>query len=256
MQTIILPTETHRFYDGHIPETVHAVWVGNTPGEEKISMDHITAHLDGIAFDILDDGRRLHVDLPLLGMHNAGNLTRAYAAATVYGDLSEDEIQNAVRKVHLPSGRLERWTGPEGTSFLHDAYNANPSSMAEAMRLMQQYDVPKCLILGDMRELGPQSPDLHRALGKSAAAVHPVRLLCVGDSADFIRNGAIGAGLSPDSIRCVVSDELDIGLKWLEPALTPQTLCLIKGSRGVRLERVLDYFHAERRSSHTQEPSC
>ncbi len=246
LKRIILPSETRKFFEHRIPDGVKAVWVGDENSRENITFQHINAALDSIQFDIHNGQERLHIELPLLGTHNAGNLTRAFAAVSEQ-PISETDINRAVAQIHLPSGRLERWTGEQGTSFLHDAYNANPSSMTEALKLMSLYDVKKCLILGDMRELGPESPNLHRNLGKNAAQINPEKILCVGDSASFIREGAIQAGLPKNDIFCTSSDELEKGLSWLSQSLTHDTLCLIKGSRGVKLERVLDFYHAKRR---------
>ena len=246
LRAAILPAQTRRYYEGRIPATVTPVWVGGEGESEAVSIRDVRQGLDGIDFDVIDRGATKHVHLPLLGAHNAGNLARAYAAATVDGTLSANEITAAVAAIRLPSGRLERWTAPEVGSFLHDAYNANPSSMAEAMHLMAQIDAPKCLILGDMRELGPTSSELHRELGQKAAAVHPLRILCVGDHADDVRHGAVEAGMNPQDIACTKTDRLDEGLAWIRDALSAQTVCLIKGSRGIRLERVLEFFHAQR----------
>ena len=243
LHAIVLPVSTKIYYENTIPASVTPIWVGDG---ENIFSDEVQAQLDGITFVLHDRERAIPLHLPLLGTHNAGNLARAYAAATVLAPIDDVELQKAIAAIQLPSGRMERWTGSDGTSFLHDAYNANPSSMAEAMHLMAKLQAPKCLILGDMRELGPTSSALHEELGKQAADVHPVRILCVGEFADDIARGAIRHGAHPDAVFCIPMDNLNSGLQWLAPSLTPQTVCLIKGSRGVRLERVLDFFHAAR----------
>ena len=115
------------------------------------------------------------------------------------------------------------------------------SSASYSLPLMYKY-----LILGDMRELGKDSDQLHEALGKSAADIHPERILCVGSSAQHIRSGALSAGYEESRIFCTSSDDLSKGLDWLSQTLHKDDLCLIKGSRGVRLERVLEYFNAQR----------
>ena len=244
LKKIVLPSETRRFFENCIPETVTPVWVGENC--EKVCYKNIRATLENIEFDIATPETSAHIVLPLLGTHNAGNFARAFAALDA-PHFKDGEINKALTRIKLPSGRLERWTNDTGVSFLHDAYNANPSSMAEAIRLMRMYSAPKVLILGDMRELGPESPNLHKTLGHQAADVHPVRILCIGDSAQYIRDGAIQNGYPTQNIHCANSDALDNALEWLKPALTADTVCLIKGSRGVRLERVLDFFNARRR---------
>lgn len=246
LKAIVLPEETKRFYENEIPAGVTPIWVGGENSSTKIHLENITSCLDGIRFELRDGESVYHVELPLLGRHNAGNLARAYAASTVNGTLDESAIHRAVARVHLPSGRLERWTANGEISFLHDAYNANPSSMSEAIHLMAQWDVPRALILGDMRELGEKSDELHREIGRKAAGIDPILLLCVGDSSSQLCQGAIEAGMDRDRIHCVSQDQLETGLNWAKSRLTTHCVCLIKGSRGVKLERVLDYFKAER----------
>ncbi|MBO4351458.1 MAG: UDP-N-acetylmuramoyl-tripeptide--D-alanyl-D-alanine ligase [Proteobacteria bacterium] len=246
LHKIVLPTETRRFYENRIPSGVEVVWVGNENSPEEIGIRNLTVHLDNIQFDYLDREKTVHLSLPLLGAHNAGNLARAIAALEGK-TLTEAQLNEAIAKVHLPSGRMERWQSPEGTSFLHDAYNANPMSMAEAIKMMAKFKAPVCLVLGDMRELGPTSADLHRELGKSAARIHPVRILCVGEHAHDMKAGMLEEKYQESDAFCTSSENLADGLVWLSGALTPDTVCLIKGSRGVKLERVLEYFHASRK---------
>ncbi len=245
LKTIVLPTQTRKYYENRIPAHVTPIWVGDETSKENTRFEHVVSSLDGIVFDIIDGNKTWNIRLPLLGSHNAGNMTRAWAAAQA-ASLSNNEINRAMLRIHLPSGRLERWTNASGLSFLHDAYNANPSSMTQAIDLMAQFKAPKCLILGDMRELGHDSDKLHHEIGKLAAKIHPVRLLCVGDNADFFLKGAIDGGLNCNDVHVCSSNDLESGLKWLEPSLTPDTVCLIKGSRGVSLERVLSFFDAHR----------
>lgn len=244
LKKIVLPSETRRFFETRIPDSVTPIWVGESC--EKICYKSITAALDHVEFDISTPDLSMHIVLPLLGTHNAGNFARAFAALDA-PKFTNQEINAALTRIKLPSGRLERWTNDTGVSFLHDAYNANPSSMTEAIRLMKLYDAPKILILGDMRELGSESPNLHKMLGHQAADIRPNRILCIGESAEFIRDGAVKNGFPTQNIKCAAADALDQALEWLKPALNPDTVCLIKGSRGVRLERVLDFFNAKRR---------
>lgn len=249
LKTIILPTETRRFYAHKIPDGVEAIWVGDCASGEAFRFEDVRATLDGITFKFHSPERELSLSLPLLGTHNAGNLAKAVAAmiASHPGKaLDETSLNRSLSEIRLPSGRLERWVGLDRVSFLHDAYNANPSSMGMALDLMSQFDTPKCLILGEMRELGPESPELHRQIGQKAGALGPKRLLCVGEHASCFAQGARDAGMSEADILTASSDDLDTALEKLRPALLPDTVCLIKGSRGVRLERVLDHFGAHR----------
>ena len=244
LKKIILPTETHRFYDSGIPQNLDVTWVGEG---ESIYVKNIDSSIEGVDFDLVDGKDKYRVHLPILGSHNAENFARAYAMVRDE-HFTEHELNQAAADIHLPSGRLERWIGKDGVSFLHDAYNANPSSMAQALKLIQSISEKerRCLILGMMGELGTDTEKLHQELGKQAAETGAKKILCVGDLAPFIAQGAIDNHFHAEDIRAVKKDELDEGLQWLNPSLTKDTICLIKGSRSVRLERVLDFFEAHR----------
>lgn len=251
LKRIVLPSETRKYYASRIPAGVESVWVGDADSGEAFRFEDIHATLDGIQFRMHTPHHDLSLSLPLLGSHNAGNLAKAVAAVLDIPQsgsdrLDETRLNAALAGIRLPSGRLERWIGLDRVSFLHDAYNANPSSMAVSLALLAQFDAPICLILGDMRELGPESPELHRQIGRKAAQIAPRMMLCVGEHADDLARGAIDAGLPADHILKASSDGLDTALEQLRPSLQPDTVCLIKGSRGVRLERVLDHFQARR----------
>lgn len=244
LKTIVLPSETRAFYEKNL-HGEPVVWVG---GDEKIRAEHVVSSVEGIRFDYVDEihSRRYAVQLPLLGAHNAENLTKALALLD--RDWNEDELNRALADVQLPSGRLEPWHDPNGVCFLHDAYNANPSSMNEALNVMAQIapEAHRVLILGDMRELGPQSADYHFELGQHAARLCAKRILAVGAYANDIVRGALSLRYPENAIHAVEKDDLDEGLSWLSSALSAEDICLIKGSHGVALERVLNVFHAVR----------
>lgn len=237
VDAISLPVDTRPYYVDKIRANQRVIWIGE--GGDAYASD-IVQDLDGIRFVMHTPQGEYPVCLPLLGVHNAENFVRAFALLADESWTSE-KVQAAASRVSLPSGRMERHVGKGGISLIHDAYNANPASMDKALDLMSRISQAsnRCLILGDMRELGATSDELHRELGRKAAQLGAVRLLCVGDSAKMIAQGALEAGFSSSSVYACACDALETGLSWLEPALTEGTVCLIKGSRGVRLERVL-----------------
>ncbi len=276
MKVMALPQAIHHFYvdekndqvdlyravgkmcmpQPKIPSGVSVTWVGE--GADHY-FDNVTPLVDGCDFDYVVCGTKHRVHLPLLGGHNASNAAlaltlTAFVPSKASGDgacshgWTTEAINEAVAKVVLPSGRLERWDASNHVIFLHDAYNANPASVKEALALVAQLAVTehRCLVLGDMLELGETSDEQHLAVGKRVALLGAKRLLCVGSSAVHLREGAISGGMNPQSIFCVEKDNLETGLQWLEKAFEPGDLCLIKGSHGIHLERVLDYFKAEK----------
>ncbi|MCL2326396.1 MAG: UDP-N-acetylmuramoyl-tripeptide--D-alanyl-D-alanine ligase [Proteobacteria bacterium] len=244
LRGVVLPEST-RIYYGDEVKGIHCRWVGEGAG---IHVTDVFSTMTGVDFRYVEKGKLdWQIHLPLLGGHNASNLAHAMALV-VDESWDQDTVNEAVAGVVLPSGRLERWETPNHVVFLHDAYNANPSSMKEALALMAQLVVPdqRCLILGDMGELGNTSDDQHVALGKRVAFLGAKCLLCVGSSSVFIREGAVAGGMSPQSVFCVPREKLDPGLTWLSQQLTGGDVCLMKGSRSVALERVLTFFGAHR----------
>lgn len=244
LSQIVLPCATRSHYANLLNSNI-ILWVGEKAEDSPIYIDDVAADENGVAFKYHDAHNATHdISLPLLGAHNAMNL--ALALTAVGGVWNDEAINAALKKVKLPSGRLERWKADPGVVILHDAYNANPLSMHEAIRLLEMISKPhrRCLILGEMRELGETSDECHKTLGREAAAAGFKKLLCVGPSAACIESGALSAGASIDDIFCTTADDLDRGIAWLLPHLSEGDVCLVKGSRGIALERALDLLHA------------
>ena len=244
LKKVVLPAYTRQYYEKTLPSTVTVTWVGEG---ESVYVEGVESNVDGTEFVMVWGDEKLPIHLPLLGGHNASNFAIAATLVREAG-WTAAELNRAVSGVVLPSGRLERWDASNRVQFLHDAYNANPSSMGAALNLMAEVVEAgrRCLILGDMRELGEASDALHRSIGRRAAEIGVKCLLCVGESAKYYREGALEAGLSDEKIFCTAQDALEPGLKWLSDRFTEGDVCLIKGSRGVALERVLSYFEATR----------
>ena len=246
LKHMVLPHETRPFYEKSLPEGLHVDWVGD---QALFHPEKIAATLHGVDFQYCDDVLKCVYDLhlPLLGGHNARNLSLALTLVRDEG-WTQAEINRAIAGIRLPSGRLERWEGKGNVSLLHDAYNANPSSMHEALSLMEQLvdGTRRCFVLGDMRELGLAGEASHKMIGKRVAQIGAKCMLCVGEFADAYAVGAMEAGADHASIFCCLADELEKGVQWLQDRLGPGDVCLIKGSRGVRLERVITLLEANR----------
>jgi UDP-N-acetylmuramoyl-tripeptide--D-alanyl-D-alanine ligase len=129
-------------------------------------------------------------------------------------------------------------------TVVNDAYNANPASMRAALAAFAQLPGAgrRVLVFGDMLELGGAAPAEHRELGRAAAGSAPALLLAVGTFAAEVAGGARGAGLPPSAI--VTAPDADAAAALLAAWLRPGDLLLLKGSRGVRLERTLERLRA------------
>ncbi|MGH8495332.1 MAG: UDP-N-acetylmuramoyl-tripeptide--D-alanyl-D-alanine ligase [Gammaproteobacteria bacterium] len=184
-----------------------------------------------MAFDLhLPDVQR-RIELPLAGRHNIANAVAAAAAAWAAG-AKPAAIEEGLAGIHAAPGRLQFRRSPSGARVIDDTYNANPLSLAAALELLTGLDGRPWLVLGDMRELGAESEALHADIGALARRLGVERLYAVGP---WSRYAAQAFGRSADWFSGV--DEL---IARLRPELDAGVNVLVKASRGMRLERVVD----------------
>jgi UDP-N-acetylmuramoyl-tripeptide--D-alanyl-D-alanine ligase len=176
---------------------------------------------------------RLWVDLPLLGRHNAFNALAAIAVAQRLG-FDQDQAAAALSDFTGVEMRLEPVDiGP--VRVINDAYNANPASMLAAWQVL--CDLPaerRVCVVGDMRELGEQSLDLHRQVGERIST-GPVDLVVgVGELGQVIADIARQAGLATAMFDTTAQAE-----KGIASLLTPGDVILLKGSRSMGMDRLV-----------------
>jgi UDP-N-acetylmuramoyl-tripeptide--D-alanyl-D-alanine ligase len=170
------------------------------------------------------------VHLPLLGTHNVLNACAAAACAEALG-VSLEHTVGGLESVQAAPGRLTAYEGPPGVRVLDDSYNANPGSLRAALEVLARCRGERWVVLGDMGELGAESPKLHRDAGHLAKALGVERLYGLGD---LCRESVAGFGPGgrhfPDieSLLASLSAELHAGVHLL-----------VKGSRAMRMERVV-----------------
>lgn len=177
-----------------------------------------------------DDGPRVEVETQLFGNHNFNNVMTAIALG-VYFKVPARKIKAALEN-YVPSNnrsqRIQRGT----TTILLDAYNANPSSMKPALESLRAMPAKrKIAIMGDMLELGHDSLKEHEAILRFAARQKIDQIVLVGSEfghTDFARYNALHF---PDNTAAKA---------WYNAQNLDETLILIKGSRGIRLEKLLD----------------
>jgi len=170
------------------------------------------------------------VRLALPGQHNVMNALAATAVALAL-DISLQDIVaglGAVRPVH---GRWESLSGLNGLQLIDDTYNANPGSLQAALQLLAAADAEPWLVLGSMGELGPEGRNLHRQMGEQARRNGVQRLFALGELAQQAAE-AFGAGAE-------VFSDVDALNRRLVQLARPGVLVLVKGSRAMRMERVV-----------------
>jgi UDP-N-acetylmuramoyl-tripeptide--D-alanyl-D-alanine ligase len=184
----------------------------------------------------LPDG--VEVSLSLLGRHNVRNALAAILVGDRFG-VPRAESAQALAAMPAPAHRLELIRAG-GVSILDDCYNANPASMSEALWLLGAIEVApgaaRRAVLGDMLELGPGAEAFHEAVGRKVPP--SAQLYAAGAFAASTVRGAIDAGVAPASARRFES--VDAMAAAVRADTKPGDLVLVKGSRGMRLERVVD----------------
>ena len=186
------------------------------------------------------DRTRAPILLPMIGRHNVLNAAAAAAAGLVLG-CEPAEIKHGLEAFHPVAMRSEliSW---EGRTVLYDVYNANPASVRAALETLSRFGGTgrRIAVLGDMLELGAASADAHRRMGRAVAAFGINALITMGDLAAAIAESARADGLDRDRVRvCREPSEVAQALKGMTES---GDVILIKGSRGMRMERILDYL--------------
>jgi len=218
------------------PEGVREVRFGADPSSDVRILRSDARDLDGSRALITVFGEEVDCDVPLPGRHNVLNAAAALAAAWVAGVPPQDAAE-ALAETRTAGGRM----GIEsiaGVQVIDDTYNANPRSVAAALETLVsgQWSGRSVAVLGDMLELGDAGPDLHREVGEVAAALGVDLVLALGPLSREIVDGARAAGAA----RAEWYGEIPPVCDRLSEFLEPGDRLLVKGSRGMRMERVID----------------
>ena len=195
--------------------------------------------LDGLHVNLMVEGTPLEAELPICGGHNAHNCAAAVAMAYALGS-TLSSIAEGLSNVEVPGGRLRLLNDlPTGIQLIDDTYNANPSSMRAAFStLVDLGKDARCIaVLGDMYELGEQAESFHRETGREAAAAGVEWVLTLGEMGELITEGARSAGARADAFTDIqqLKEVLEVGINegdWI----------LVKGSRGMKMERIVHFL--------------
>jgi len=176
---------------------------------------------------------RIETPLAALGEHNTRNAAAATAAALALG-ASSDAVARGLAGYAGVKGRLQMHDCILGARLIDDTYNANPDSVSAAIAVLAALPGERILVLGDMGELGPDAAALHAEIGQRAKAAGIHRLLAFGALAVHAAR-AFGEG----GQHFELIEDL---LAGVEQALGPQVTVLVKGSRFMKMERVVQSF--------------
>ena len=190
--------------------------------------------LQGLDFELVHRGKGASVHSPLLGRHGVYSCLAAAAVGLAQG-LSLAEIADGLSKAPA-TVRVQPLAGRNGSTVIDDTYNASPLSTIAGLDLLGGLPGRRIAVLGDMLELGSYEEQGHREVGRKAAAAVD-KLVVVGLRARWIGEEAIAQGLR-DVEFCATNDQVSLDLQAGD-------FVLVKGSRGSRMEQVVDKLKLE-----------
>ncbi|HPU13973.1 MAG TPA: UDP-N-acetylmuramoyl-tripeptide--D-alanyl-D-alanine ligase [Aeromicrobium sp.] len=182
-------------------------------------------------FELQVGEEKFAATVPQVGAHHALNGAAAVAATTALGISPAQAVAALASAGALSPMRMQRQERADGLVILNDAYNANPESMAAALRTLASVAPGVGVaVLGEMLELGEDSQQAHRQIGELAAELNLELVVAVGPGAVAIADGAGRIGVPVADIAAAI--------ELLRARLSAADVVLVKASRGVRLERV------------------
>jgi UDP-N-acetylmuramoyl-tripeptide--D-alanyl-D-alanine ligase len=200
--------------------------------------------LNGAEFDFLGPDGRARLNLPLAGRHNILNALAALAASSVWG-IGATEAREVFPKLEATGMRGRALKYDAGFTVINDCYNSNPVALAAMVELLIHTPANGRHILaaGEMLELGSTSAELHREAGRSAAAGGKLDWIIgvQGDAESFV-HGAVEAGHSAARAKFFPSSA--DAAPFVENLMGRGDVLLVKGSRGVKMERIVEGLDA------------
>jgi UDP-N-acetylmuramoyl-tripeptide--D-alanyl-D-alanine ligase len=242
--TAVFPADDVRIESeaAHLPEQrkKRFAMAGPHPMQAHVRvLEFVPAGQKGSVMRVSVGSTPLVLRLPLAGEHNARNAAAALAVVSALA-LPLSAAAQALEATVLPPHRssLHMFAG---RLVMDDCYNANPASMLAALRTVAAWAGSSgraYAVLGDMLELGPDTASQHGDVGREAARLGFAGLAAVGELASHIAVGARTAGMAGD--RIVTSMDPDVAAAKVVEWSKPGDWVLVKASRGMRLERVME----------------
>ncbi len=231
--TVIRPVDDERlerWSRKHAPQARHVTFGEREDADVRL-VEYTTTQLGGRAkLDIFGD--RHELEMQLVGKHTMIDACAALAAAHAAGASVVDSLRGLART--MPMSMRGEVVELGGRHVIVDCYNANPASMAAALRTLAEraHGSPAIAVLGDMLELGDHAPSAHKEIGELAKQLG-IKVIALGDHAGTVTNAAGGESmvvLTHEDAADAALSETDKSGGWI----------LLKGSRGMRLEKVLE----------------
>jgi UDP-N-acetylmuramoyl-tripeptide--D-alanyl-D-alanine ligase len=217
---------------------------------ERISLMRDTGRA---TFELVTTAGSASVTLPVPGEHMVSNALAAAAVGTALGVPAED-IATGIAGASLSRGRMEVFKTRGGIRVIDDSYNANPTSMAAALKAARwMAGDGRCIaVLGTMAELGPISTEEHRRIGELLVRLGIDVLVAVGNEARVIAASAEREGLEPQRIHSC--DDVNQAVGAVRSLARSGDLVLVKASRAAGLERLAEALRSDQAALEASAP--
>jgi len=213
--------------------------------EEGVKKD--SWNLAGVSFKLSYNGSFVPVLLPQVVGETAVYASLAASAVGIALGMNLVDIATTLKNYKSPRGRMNLIPGIKNTLIIDDSYNSSPQSSKSALDIAGKIKIlegaRRLAVLGDMLELGSYSEDGHREVGKYLVKVGIDKLVLVGERSRDIGRGAEDAGMKKDDIFHFQDSE--IAGKFVQERMKEGDLVLVKGSQGVRMERIVKEIMAD-----------
>ncbi|MDY4575724.1 MAG: UDP-N-acetylmuramoyl-tripeptide--D-alanyl-D-alanine ligase [Intestinibacter sp.] len=188
-------------------------------------------------FNAMIDGKVEEFYIPTVGEHNIYNAMAAILVGQTLG-ISLDDIKRGLKNFEITKSRMDV-IKTDDYAVIDSVYNASVDSMNAALKVLNRYETRKVAILGDMFEMGSYAEFGHREVGKFASQYADI-LIAIGNDAKFMVEEAIKNGMNKENIHYFETKEL--AMESLKDILQKGDTILVKGSRGMYLEKVVEFL--------------
>lgn len=227
-----------------------ALWQSLAVGHSIVRFGLNTEAEISARYTLAADASRIELDtpagaaslqLPVAGVHNVRNALAATAVALAMGVELQAVVQG-LQEFAGVQGRLQRKPGRAGAALIDDTYNANPASMRAAVDVLASQPGKRLLVVGDMGELGADEQALHAELGAYALAAGIDGLYALGNLSQYTV-----AAFGPGAQHMQSAEQL---AEAVLPQLQSDVTVLVKGSRFMRMERVVALLQQDKEKQH------
>lgn len=228
----------HRYYEENMDKLeMHTYGIEN---ESDVMAKNIVTEQNSSIFESVVNGEKIGITVPVGGNHFVLNSLCACKIGELL-NIDNSKIKQGIEKFELTNKRMDITELENGITVINDAYNASFESMQASLNYLANLSNPrKIAFLGDMFELGEFSKELHEKVGKVVAKNDIDILICVGENAKYIYNGAVEAGKNENAYYFGDKQE---ALEFLKNIIKAKDVVIFKASNGMRFFDLAEKFN-------------